>query len=50
MPTGSGAGFAVFVTATGAIKANAAVNRIYLRLKDAGGTTRGSTSVAVAAP
>ncbi len=50
MPTGSGAGFAVFVTATGSIKANAAVNRIFLRLKDAGGATRGSTSVAVTAP
>jgi len=50
MPTGSGAGFAVFVTATGPIKANAGVNRIFLRFKDAGGATRGSTSVAVTAP
>src|SRR5262249_12258058 len=48
--TGSGPGFAIFVTATGQIRANAAVNRIFLRLKDAGGVTRGSTSVAVSAP
>jgi hypothetical protein len=50
MPTGSGAGFAVFVTGTGSITANASVNRLFLRFKDAGGATRGSTSVAVTAP
>ena len=50
MATGSGAGYAVFVTGTGSIKANAAVNRIFLRFKDVGGVTRGSTSVAVTAP
>ena len=50
MSTGSGAGFAVFITSTGSIKANPGVNRIFLRFKDVAGVTRGSTSVAVTAP
>ena len=47
---GGGAGFAVFVAASGPVKANAAVNRIFLRFKEASGITRGATSVAIFAP
>ena len=50
MGTGGNASFAIFVTATGPIKANAGVNRIFLRFKDVSGVTRGTTSVAVSAP
>jgi hypothetical protein len=39
--------FAVFANSTGAITANPANSRIFLRFKDSLGVTRGSTSVAV---
>jgi hypothetical protein len=39
--------FGVFVTGTGVVPFDPANNRIFFRAKDAGGVTRGSTSVAV---
>jgi len=39
--------YSVFATASGNIQFSPAVNRIYVRFTDAGGVTRGSTSVAV---
>jgi hypothetical protein len=39
--------FGIFVQGTGAIPSDPAANRIFVRFKDAGGVTRGSTSVAV---
>ncbi len=39
--------FAIFVTGSGAVPFSPAANRIFVRFKDAGGVTRGSTSVAV---
>jgi hypothetical protein len=42
--------FAVFVASTGSVPFDPAVNRIFVRFKDAGGVTRGSTSVAVRTP
>jgi hypothetical protein len=39
--------FSIFVTATGLVPFDPATNRIFVRFKDAGGVTRGSTSVAV---
>jgi len=50
LENGGGAGIAVFVTASGPVKANAAVNRVFLRFKEASGLTRGATSVAIFAP
>ncbi len=42
--------FGIFVTATGAVPFDPATNRIFVRFNDAGGVTRGSTSVAVRTP
>ena len=39
--------FGIFVAGTGNVAFNAATNRIFVRFKDAGAVTRGSTSVAV---
>jgi hypothetical protein len=39
--------FAIFLAATGPVVFDPAVNRIFVRFKDAAGVTRGSTSVAV---
>jgi photosystem II stability/assembly factor-like uncharacterized protein len=39
--------FAVFVAGAGTVPFDPATNRIFVRFKDAGGVTRGSTSVAV---
>jgi hypothetical protein len=47
LATGGGVGLAVFVSGTGWIEPDAARNRISVRFTDAGGVTRGSTSVAV---
>ena len=49
MPEGVGVGLAVFVSATGRIPLNGAVNRIFVRFRDGAGVTRGVTSVAVRA-
>jgi hypothetical protein len=38
--------FGIFVTGTGTVPFDPATNRIFVRFKDAGGITRGSTSVA----
>jgi uncharacterized delta-60 repeat protein len=42
--------FAIFATSSGAIPFAPGENRVFVRFKDAGGTTRGSTSVAVRTP
>jgi hypothetical protein len=39
--------FAVFVAGTGAVPFNPATNRVFIRFKESGGATRGTTSVAV---
>ena len=39
--------FSVFVNGAGSVSFDAAGNRVFVRFKDAGGVTRGSTSVAV---
>ena len=39
--------FSIFVTGTGAVPFDPAGNRIFVRFRDSGGVTRGSTSVAV---
>jgi hypothetical protein len=39
--------FAIFVFGNGVVPFNPATNRVFVRLKDAGNITRGSTSVAV---
>ena len=39
--------FSIFVTGSGAVANDPAANRIFVRFKDGGGVTRGSTSVAV---
>jgi len=39
--------FGVFVTGGGIVAFNPAVNRVFVRFKDGGGITRGTTSVAV---
>ena len=39
--------FGIFVAGTGNVAFNPATNRIFMRFKDSGGVTRGSTSVAV---
>ena len=39
--------FGIFVQGSGNVAFNPATNRIFVRFKDAGGVTRGSTSVAV---
>jgi hypothetical protein len=49
MAAGTGTGLAVFVTATGRVRSDAATNRIFVRFKDGKGVIRGSTSVAVQA-
>jgi hypothetical protein len=46
-PTNQPQTFSVFVAAGGAVPLNPGANRIYVRFRDAGGVTRGSTSVAV---
>jgi hypothetical protein len=45
--TNATATFGIFVTATANVPFDPAHNRIFVRFKDAGGVTRGSTSVAV---
>ena len=42
--------FSIFATASGAIPLAAAASRIFVKFKDGGGITRGSTSVAVETP
>jgi hypothetical protein len=39
--------FGIFVSGFGNVPFDAAVNRVFIRAKDLGGVTRGSTSVAV---
>jgi hypothetical protein len=45
--TGATPSFAVFVAGTGVVPFDPSVNRVYVRFRDALGTERGSTSVAV---
>ena len=40
--------FALFITFTNEVALNPAINRLFVRFRDSGGTTRGSTSVALA--
>jgi hypothetical protein len=47
MAAGATTGFVVFVTGIGNVPFAPAVNRIFVRFKDAGGTVRGATSVAI---
>ena len=47
MNAGSTFTFGLFVTASGGVSFDPAVKRVFVRFKDAGGLTRGSTSVAV---
>lgn len=42
--------FGIFITGSGAISFAPATNRIFVRFQDAGGITRGATSVAVRTP
>jgi hypothetical protein len=42
--------FAVFVTAAGAVPYDPELRRVFVRFTDAGGATRGATSVAVKTP
>jgi hypothetical protein len=39
--------FGIFVTGTGTVPFAPATNRVFVPFKDAGGSTRGATSVAV---
>jgi len=50
MGAGATMGFVVFVTAIGNVPFVPAVNRVFVRFKDAGGVVRGATSVAVRTP
>ena len=47
MTNGGTNSFAVFIAGTGSIADMPAVNRIFVAFKDASGTLRGETSVAV---
>lgn len=47
IPSNATPTFSIFATASGAIPFDPAANRIFVRFKDSGGATRGSTSVAV---
>jgi hypothetical protein len=48
--SGATSSFAVFVDGSGAVPFDPAANRVFVRFRDAGANTRGSTSVAVSAP
>ena len=50
MDSGATASFAVFAQATGAVPYDPESRRIFVRFTDAGGATRGATSVAVKTP
>jgi hypothetical protein len=49
MPEKSTMAFGVFVRASGPISFEPGAHRVFVRIKDAGGVTRGATSVAVMA-